>query len=70
MLCSRAYLIAPILPSMPRTPNPPGIRMPSTPSSWLAASSGFSQSSLVTQRIVTLASLPKPPAFSASAGDR
>ena len=31
ILCSRAYRIAPILPSMPRTPKPPGIRMPSTP---------------------------------------
>ena len=62
ILCSRAYLMAPILPSMPRTPKPPGMRIPSTPSSWPAASSGFSQSSLVTQRMVTLASLPKPPA--------
>ena len=31
MPCSRAYRIAPIFPSMPRTPNPPGIRTPSTP---------------------------------------
>ena len=30
-LCSRAYLIAAILPSTPRAPNPPGTRMPSIP---------------------------------------
>ena len=70
MPCSRAYRIAPIFPSMPRTPNPPGIRIPSTPSSSAAAPSGSSQASLITQRMFTWASLAKPPALSASAGDK
>ena len=67
---SLAYRTAPIFPSMPRTPNPPGTSTPSTPSSWRAAPSGVWQSSLVTHRMLTLASLPNPPARSASAGDR
>ena len=70
MPCSRAYRIAPIFPSMPRTPKPPGISTPSTPSSSAAAPSGSSQASLITQRTFTWASLAKPPALSASAGDR
>ena len=67
---SRAYRIAPTLPSMPRTPNPPGIRMPSTSARCRAAPSAVWQSSLVTHRMFTRASLANPPARSASAGDR
>ena len=70
MPCVRACRTAPIFPSMPRTPNPPGTRTPSAPSSWRAAPSAVWQSSLVTQRILTRASLANPPARSASAGDR
>ena len=66
----RAYSIAPILPSIPRTPNPPGISTPSAPSSSLIAPSGVWQWSLGTQRMLTWASLAKPPARSASAGER
>lgn len=67
---SRACRTAPSLPSIPRTPNPPGTRTPSTPSSSRLAPSGVSQSSLFTQRMCTLASLPNPPCRSASVTDR
>ncbi len=67
---SRACRIAPTLPSMPRTPNPPGMSTPSTPSSSRAAPSTVSQSSLLTQRMLTRASQAKPPARSASVTER
>ena len=67
---SRAYRIAPTLPSTPRMPKPPGITTPSTSLRIRAAPSGDSQSSDGTQRMTTLARLAKPPARSASQTER
>ena len=44
IFCSRAIRAAAILPSIPRSPKPPGIRMPSTPCSARARSSSLSVS--------------------------
>src|SRR5256886_847231 len=68
--CSRAYRAAPILPSMPRTPNPPGITTPSTPARAWAAPVGLTHSSLGTQRNCTRARCAKPAARTASDTDR
>src|SRR6266511_993772 len=70
MACSRAYRAAPILPSMPRTPNPPGITTPSTPDSAVAAPDGLTQSSLRTHRTSTRARWANPAARTASVTDR
>ena len=51
-------------------PEAAGTSTPSTPSSCRAAPSGVWQSSLVTHRMLTRASLANPPARSASAGER
>ena len=67
---SRAYRIAPTLPSTPRMPKPPGMQTPSTSCRARAAPSGVSQVSEATQRTTTLARLAKPPARSASHTDR
>src|SRR4029450_11203210 len=67
---SRAYRMAPTLPSTPRIPNPPGMTTPSTSLSTLAAPSRVWQSSDGTQRITTLAWFANPPARSASQTER
>ena len=66
----RAYVSAPILPSMPRMPNPPGTQMPSTSPRCWAAPASVAHSSDGTQRRCTLASWAKPPARIASATER
>ena len=67
MPCSRAYRTAPILPSMPRTPNPPGMHdAVDAGERARPRRSAVSQSSLGTQRMLTRASLAKPAARSAS----
>ena len=50
---SRAYFNAPSFPSIPRTPNPPGTQIASTPSSAALAPSSVAQLSLATQTIST-----------------
>ena len=67
---SRAQRRAPILPSMPRTPKPPGTRMASTPPSAVLAPASVRQSSEATHRMSTLASCRNPPARRASVTDR
>ena len=62
--------MAPILPSMPRMPKPPGISTAWTSSSAAAAPPSVSQSSEATHRISTLARWLNPPARSASATER
>ena len=62
--------MAPILPSMPRMPNPPGISTACTSLSTAAAPLSVSQSSEATHRISTLARCLKPPARRASATER
>ena len=64
-LFSRAYLIAVILPSIPRSPNPPGTRIPCTSPSTSATLSSFS-SSESTHLIFTVACWKIPPCFKAS----
>ncbi len=70
MPCSRANFSAPIFPSMPRMPKPPGMTMPSRVPSALAAPSGVSHSSEGIQRMLTWVSCANPPALSASVTDR
>jgi hypothetical protein len=70
MCCSRAQRSAPTLPSIPRTPNPPGTQIASTPLSDRRAPSGVAHSSEATQRSRILASLWKPPARNASVTER
>ena len=67
---SLANFRAPSLPSIPRTPNPPGTQIASTPSSDFAAPSEVSQSSLATHLIFTFALLENPPARRASVTER
>ena len=65
---SRANFAARILPSEPRSPKPPGTRMPCTFSSHGAGSS-FSKISDSIQSSLTLTWLAKPPCESASISD-
>ena len=51
----------PSLPSMPRMPKPPGTQIASSPASAFSAPASVSQSSEAIQRILTFASLAKPP---------
>ena len=69
MRCSRAIRAAAILPSMPRTPKPPGIRMPSASSiRWRTCSSSSVSES--TQSIATPQPCSKPEWRSASTTER
>ena len=70
ILFSRANLSAPNLPSIPRTPKPPGTQIASTSPRAFFAPSGVSQSSLGIQIIETFALFAKPPARSASETER
>ena len=63
---SRANRTAAIMPGVPRSPNPPGTRMPLTPSSRDTAS-GCSNTWLSTQSSTTRTRLATPPWVSASA---
>ena len=69
MRCSRAYRTAAIMPSMPRSPKPPGTRMPLQPASRSAvlASVRVSES---THRMSTTASLAVPAWFRDSTTER
>ena len=67
--CSRANRTAAILPSMPRTPNPPGMRMPSTCESRRSASAQDSVSAS-TQTISSLVPWWMAACLSASTTDR
>ncbi len=66
--CSRANRTASILPSVPRSPKPPGTRMPCTPSS-RAMAFGRSNTWLSTQSRCTRTRLAMPPWASASFSD-
>ena len=68
--CSRQWAIAPILPSMPRTPKPPGTTTASTPAKCSAAPSGVSHRSEATHFTAAFTPWAKPPARIASATDR
>ena len=69
IFCSLAYRTAEIIPSMPRSPKPPGTKMPSTPESTSAAFWSVTVSES-TQRIFTLTSFSIPPWVRASTTDR
>jgi hypothetical protein len=64
----RAKRTASIIPGVPRSPNPPGTRIPFTPSSRCTAF-GCSKVSLFTQSKRTRTRLAMPPCVSASAND-
>ena len=68
-LFSRAYRTAEIFPSMPRSPKPPGTRMPSAPARSRAAFSSVTVSES-TQRISTFTSFSMPPWVRASTTER
>ena len=70
ILCSRAYLRAPILPSRPRMPKPPGTRIASILRSWWSASSSVAHRSAATHLMLTFTLFAKPPARRASETDR
>ena len=65
ILFSLAYLMAVIFPSIPRSPNPPGTRIPCTSPRTSATFSSFS-SSESTHLIFTVACWKIPPCFNAS----
>ena len=67
-LRSRANFTAWILPSVPRSPKPPGTRMPWTFSRWETASSRSKISESIHSR-PTFTLLAKPPCVSASDSD-
>ena len=69
MFCSRAYRMAEIIPSIPRSPKPPGTRMPSAPASISAALPSVTASES-TQRSFTLTPFSMPPWVRASTTDR
>ncbi len=69
ILRSRAKRTASILPSVPRSPKPPGTRMPLTFSSLATASVSLSKISLSTQSRLTFTLWAMPPCVSASASD-
>ena len=69
IFCSRAIRAAVILPSIPRTPKPPGIRMPSAPCR-RARTSPSSSVSESTQSISIPRPCWKPECRSASTTDR
>ena len=70
ILWVRAKVSAPILPSSPRTPKPPGTQIASTSLRCRDAPCGVAHSSEGIQRMWTLASWANPPARSASATER
>ena len=69
MLFSREYRAAAILPSVPRSPNPPGITIASSSASRLLASRPSTSSAWI-QSISTRAPWWKPPWRVASTTDR
>ena len=70
ILFSRANVRAPSLPSIPRTPKPPGTHTASTSLKASRAPSGVAQSSLAIHFSSTFALFANPPARSASETDR
>ena len=67
--CSRAYRMAAIIPSVPRSPKPPGTSTPAQPeSTWAAFVSVTSSES--THRMSTTASLAVPAWFKDSTTER